>query len=101
MPGDVFISQKVFIKSLLKRQFPHKSVTLCFLLVITKDELKDSCGNLRNDFIKTFCEIRECLPPASLLGRVRWSGRVCRAGNNLNPAQLEGPDFSLKARAII
>jgi len=36
-----FIAQKVFIKSLCKRQFPHKSDNLLIILVIIKDNLTD------------------------------------------------------------
>jgi len=39
-----FISQKVFIKSFGKSQFPHKSVNLFFILVIVKDTLTDLWG---------------------------------------------------------
>ena len=39
------ISQKVFITSLCKSQFPHKSVNLFFILVIVKDRLTDLSGN--------------------------------------------------------
>jgi len=35
------ISQKVFIKSFFKSQFPHKSVNLFFILVTMKDKLTD------------------------------------------------------------
>jgi len=35
------ISQKVFLKSFCKSQFPHKSVNLFFILVIVKDKLTD------------------------------------------------------------
>ena len=44
-PGTQFISQKVFIQSLCKSQFPYKFVNLLFILVIIKDELTDLCGN--------------------------------------------------------
>ena len=40
------ISQKVFIKSFCKSQFPHKSVNLFFISVMIKDKLTDLCGNL-------------------------------------------------------
>jgi len=53
------VSQKVFMKSFFKSQFPHKSVNLFFILVIRKDKLTDLCWNslLKNDLIKTLCEI--------------------------------------------
>ena len=35
----VFISQKVFLKSFCKSQFPHKSVHLFFISVIVEDKL--------------------------------------------------------------
>jgi len=41
LPVDDFISQKVFIKSFCKSQFPQKSVNVSF--IITK--LTDLCGN--------------------------------------------------------
>jgi len=40
-----FISQKVFIESSYKSQFPHNSVNLLFVLVIIKDKLTDFSGN--------------------------------------------------------
>jgi len=43
--GTRLVSQKVFIKSFCKSQFPHKSVNLLFILVIIKDNLTDLCGN--------------------------------------------------------
>ena len=43
--GPALISQKVFIKSFCKSQFPHKSVNLFFILVIIKDKLTNLCGN--------------------------------------------------------
>jgi len=39
------ISQKVFIKSFCKSQFPYKSVYLFLILVIIKNKLMDLCGN--------------------------------------------------------
>ena len=45
-----FISQKLFIKSFCKSQFPHKSSNLFFILVIIKDTLTNLWGNL---FFKT------------------------------------------------
>jgi hypothetical protein len=55
-----FISQKVFIESLFKSKFPHKSVNLFFILVIRKDKFTGACENsiLLKFFINTFCEIR-------------------------------------------
>ena len=47
---SALISQKVFIKSLCKSQFPRKSVNLFFILVIVKDKLTGLCGI---DFCKT------------------------------------------------
>ena len=41
--GDLF-SQTVFL-SFCKSQFPDKSVSLFFILVITKDKLTNLCGN--------------------------------------------------------
>ena len=35
------ISHKVFLKSVCKGQFPHKSVKLFFTLAIVKDKLTD------------------------------------------------------------
>jgi hypothetical protein len=56
----VFFSQKLFIRSFFKRQFPHRSVNLFFVQVAMKAKLTDLCGNclLRNHFMNTFCEIR-------------------------------------------
>ena len=39
------ISQKVFITSFLKSQFPHKSVNLSFIIATMKDKLTDFRGN--------------------------------------------------------
>ena len=39
------ISHEVLTKSFCTSQFPHKSVTLLFILVITKDKLTDLCVN--------------------------------------------------------
>ena len=43
--GSKLISQKVFIKSFCRSQFPHKSVNSFLILVMIKDELTDLCGN--------------------------------------------------------
>jgi len=40
-----FISQKLFLESLCKSQFPHKSVNLSFILVNIKNKLTDLRGN--------------------------------------------------------
>ena len=55
-----FISQKVFIKWFCKSLFPHKSVSLSFIITNTKNTLMNLCGNrlLQDDFINTSCEIR-------------------------------------------
>ena len=37
----VFISQKMFIKSICKVQFPHQNVNLFFVLAMIKNELVD------------------------------------------------------------
>jgi hypothetical protein len=39
------ISQKVFIQSFCKSQFPHKSVYLFFVLVMVEDTLTDLWGS--------------------------------------------------------
>ena len=54
------ISQKVFIKSFCKSQFPHRSVELSFIITNLKSKLTDLCGNwlLHNVFINTLCEIK-------------------------------------------
>ena len=51
------ISQKVFIKSFCKGQFPHKSVKLSLHCMIKETDL---CGHqlLQSNFINTACEIR-------------------------------------------
>ena len=43
--GGTFISQRVFIKSFCKSQFPHQFVTLFFTFVMIQDKLTDSCGS--------------------------------------------------------
>ena len=50
------ISKKVFTKSFLKSQFPHKSVNLFLILVKMKNRWTDLCGSwlVRDDFIKHF-----------------------------------------------
>ena len=45
VPMSHFISQKVSIKSFCKSQFLHKSVNVCFILVMINDKLTDLCGN--------------------------------------------------------
>ena len=40
-----FISQKVFLKSFCKNQFPHKSVNLSFSITNVENKLTDLCGN--------------------------------------------------------
>ena len=45
LESEDIMSQKVFIKSFCKSQFPHKFVNLFFILVMMKDKLMDSCGN--------------------------------------------------------
>ena len=44
-PRPGLISQKVFIKSFRKSQFPDKSINLFFMLVMMKDKLTNVCGN--------------------------------------------------------
>jgi len=58
--GDALISQKVFIKSFFKSQFPHKSVKLSFIITNMKNKLTNLRGNrlLQNDMTNDFCEIR-------------------------------------------
>ena len=41
----LFISQKVFIKSFCRIQFPHKPVYLSFKITIVKNQLADLYGN--------------------------------------------------------
>ena len=48
--GSTFISQKVFIKSFCKSQFPRKYVNSFFMSVKIKNELTNLCGI---DFCKT------------------------------------------------
>ena len=54
------ISQKMFIKSICKSQFPHKFVNLLSISVIKEAKLTDLCGDrlLQNDFINTLSEVR-------------------------------------------
>ena len=61
-----FISQKVFINSLCKSQFPHKSVNLNIFITNIKNKLTNLCWNrlLQNDLMNTFCEIR--LSPSTI-----------------------------------
>ena len=42
---DDFISQKVFIKSFCKSQFPHESANFSFTITNIKNKLTDLCGN--------------------------------------------------------
>ena len=55
-----FISQKVFLNSLCKCQFPRKSFDLFSTLVIVKDKLTDLLGSwlLQNDVKENSCEIK-------------------------------------------
>ena len=43
--ATVIISQKVFIKSFGKSQFPHKSANVSFIITNIKNKLTDLCGN--------------------------------------------------------
>jgi hypothetical protein len=54
------ISHDVFLKSFCNSQFPHKSVSLSFILVMMAVKLTDLLGNsfLQNNTINTFCEIK-------------------------------------------
>ena len=49
----------MFLKSLCKSQFTHKSLNLISILVIVKDKLTDVWGSglLKNDFENPLCEI--------------------------------------------
>ena len=42
---DMFISQKVFIKSFCKSEFPHKFVNVSFMITDIENTLTDLCGN--------------------------------------------------------
>jgi hypothetical protein len=55
-----FMSQRVFIQSLCRSQFTHKSVNWSFIITHVKNKLTDWCGNwlLQIDFLRTRCEIR-------------------------------------------
>ena len=44
---DESISQKVFVKSFCRSEFPHKSVNLFYVLVIIKDKLTDLSRRLQ------------------------------------------------------
>ena len=57
--GGELISQKVFIKSFCKSQFPHKSINLFFIITNIKNELTGLRGGwlMQNDFINTFSAI--------------------------------------------
>jgi hypothetical protein len=76
--GAKLLSQKVFIMSFCKSQFPHKSVSLSFMhesvslsFIVTnvKKKLTNFQGNwfLQNDLIQTFREIRANLDGGALL----------------------------------
>ena len=73
------ISHNVFIRSVLKGQFPHKFVNLSFMITNVKNKLTDLRGNcfLQNNFIETFCEMRS----RSL---IRPTPASERRGNNSN-----------------
>ena len=51
---------KVFFKSFCKSRFPHKSITIFFILKIVKNKLMElwRSWNLQNDLKNTFCEIK-------------------------------------------
>ena len=68
--GSTFISQKVFIKSFCKGEFPPKSVNVSFIITHMKNRMTDLCRNpiLQNNFENTFCEIN--LGSGSLLLRL-------------------------------
>ena len=55
-----FISQKVLLKLFCKSRFPHKSVSLSFIITNIKKKLTNSRRNslLQNDFTNFFCEIQ-------------------------------------------
>ena len=59
--GELFflISQEVFMWSLCKRQFPHKSVSFSCTVTHIKNQLTDLCGYslLQNDLKNTLFEI--------------------------------------------
>ena len=57
-------SQKVFMKSFCKSQFPHNSVNLSLIITNIKNNLTDWCGNRlsKNDFRNTFCEMKSGTP---------------------------------------
>ena len=61
-PCTILISQKVFIRSFCKRQFPHKSVNLSFIITNVTNKLTDLCGEwlLKNDFGKRFSIRKPC-----------------------------------------
>ena len=69
-----FISQKVFIRSFCKSQFPHKSVHLSLITTNTKNKLTNLCGNrlLQNDFVNTFREIESRQARWSDFGMPLW-----------------------------
>ena len=54
-----FIAQFFFIKSVCKSEFPRKSNSLFFTILIMKDKSTDLCRNglVKNDLINTCCEI--------------------------------------------
>ena len=45
LPTQTLVSQKVFIQSFCKRQFPHKSVNSSFIITSINDKLTNLCGN--------------------------------------------------------
>ena len=78
----MFISHKVFFKSVCESQFPNKSVNLFCISVIVKDKLTDLWGGclLQNDFKSTLCEVivgryRGFLTKQVSEERLRWIAR--------------------------
>ena len=95
------ISQKVFIKSFYKSQFPQKSVNISSIITYMKDKWTDLCGNWlwQNDFINTVCWMNPDLPVVRCIfarqGAERPRGlalvllrrsreRACRETHNVN-----------------
>ena len=87
-------SQRLFIKWLLKSEFPQKFVNLSFIITGMKNTLTDLCENhfLQDNFINTFCEINsDAKAKLTRSGRLR----VPASSSSSAPSQvLEGPKWN-------
>ena len=53
-----YLTESVY-RFVVQNQFPHKSVSVSFIITNIKKKMTDLCGNwlLQNKFMNTFCEI--------------------------------------------